>query len=374
MTGFPAGQWVHYGKQIWSHGQNLVLMGENEDGTHSLIQEYKGKDYLPIGMKLTIVERQFQIDAVDYQSGKVSLRDITFQNGTGFPIFRSEPTEFVRTFVEEQQWENVRDIDTPAAEQTEEASAFQTETVAGYPGEKNKLPYDIVIQTIRTGGDEPPKEKAENFRITDMDLGAGGPKAKFRMNMDAIKLLKELEFDGRQATPEEQITLSKYVGWGGLADAFDEKKEAWADEFIELYETLSPEEYAAARGSTLNAHYTSPTVIRAMYEGLANMGFEGGNILEPSMGVGNFFGLLPEEMQKSRLYGVELDSITGRIAKQLYPNASVTVDGFEKTAYPNDFFDVVIGNVPFGNYSVADKKYDKHHFQIHDYFLGATRS
>ncbi len=216
VTGFPAGQWVHYGKQIWSHGQNLVLMGENEDGTHSLIQEYKGKDYLPIGMKLTIDERQFQIDAVDYQSGKVSLRDITFQNGTGFPIFRSEPTEFVRTFVEEQQWENVGNIDTPAAEQAEEPSAFQTETVAVYPGEKNKLPYDIVIQTIRTGGDEPPKEKAENFRITDMDLGAGGPKAKFRMNMDAIKLLKELEFDGRQATPEEQVTLSKYVGWAVL--------------------------------------------------------------------------------------------------------------------------------------------------------------
>ena len=372
VTGFPADQWVHYGKQIWSHGQNLVLMGENEDGTHSLINEYKAKDYLPIGMKLTIDERQFQIDAVDYQSGKVSLRDITFQNGTGFPIFRSEPTEFVRTFVEEQQWENIEDIDNPFVEQTEEPPQFQTETVAVYPGEKNNLPYDVVIQTIRTGGDEPPKEKAENFRITDMDLGAGGPKAKFRMNMDAIKLLKELEFDGRQATPEEQAVLAKYVGWGGLADAFDEKKEAWADEFIELYEALSPEEYAAARGSTLNAHYTSPVVINAMYEGLANMGFEGGNILEPSMGVGNFFGLLPEEMQKSRLYGVELDSITGRIAKQLYPNASVTVDGFEKTAYPNDFFDVVIGNVPFGNYGVVDKKYDKHHFQIHDYFLAKS--
>ena len=373
VTGFPADQWVHYGKQIWSHGQNLVLMGENEDGTHSLINEYKAKDYLPIGMNLTIDERQFQIDAVDYQSGKVSLRDITFQNGTGFPIFRSEPTEFVRTFVEEQQWENIEDIDNPFVNQTEESSQFQTETVAVYPGEKNNLSFDVVIQTLRAGDEPtPPTVKAENFRITDMDLGAGGPKAKFRMNMDAIKLLKELEFDGRQATPEEQAVLANYVGWGGLADAFDEKKEAWADEFIELYEALSPEEYAAAKGSTLNAHYTSPVVIQAMYEGLAKMGFEGGNILEPSMGVGNFFGLLPEEMQKSRLYGVELDSITGRIAKQLYPNASVTVDGFEKTAYPNDFFDVVIGNVPFGNYSAVDKKYDKHHFQIHDYFLAKS--
>ena len=230
---------------------------------------------------------------------------------------------------------NVEDIDNRFVEQTEEPPRFKPKR-CGISGEKNNLPYDVVIQTIRTGGMNRPR-KSREFPYT-IWIGRGGPKA-FRMNMDAIKLLKELEFDGRQATPEEQTVLAKYVGWGGLADAFDEKKEAWADEFIELYEALSPEEYAAARGSTLNAHYTSPVVINAMYEGLANMGFEGGNILEPSMGVGNFFGLLPEEMQKSRLYGVELDSITGRIAKQLYPNASVTVDGFEKTAYPNDFFD-----------------------------------
>ena len=168
------------------------------------------------------------------------------------------------------------------------------------------------------------------------------------------------------------MNLSKYVGWGGLADAFDESKEAWANEFTELYTALSPEEYSAAKATTLNAHYTSPTIIKAMYEALGQMGFEGGNVLEPSMGIGNFFGMLPESMQSSRLYGVELDSITGRIAKQLYQKADITVDGYQKTNYPNDFFDVVIGNVPFGNYGVADKKYDRHHFQIHDYFLAKS--
>ena len=305
---------------------------------------------------------------MDYQTGKVSLRDITFQNGAGFPIFRSESTEYVRSFVEEQQWDNLE------REPVQEPAEPQTETVAVYPGDKNQLPYDIVVEKIRVG--EPEKEAAKhtptNYHITDMDLGAGGPKAKFRMNMDAIHLLKELETQGRMATTEEQAVLAKYVGWGGLADAFDERKEAWADEFQELSAALTPEEYTAARASTLNSHYTSPTVIKAMYDALAQMGFESGNILEPSMGVGNFFGMLPQEMQDSRLYGVELDSITGLIAKQLYQKASVTIDGFEKTAYPNDFFDVVIGNVPFGNYSVVDKKYDRHHFQIHDYFLAKS--
>ena len=209
---------------------------------------------------------------------------------------------------------------------------------------------------------------AENFRITDDHLGEGGPKAKFRANMEAIHLLKELEFDGRQATPEEQETLSRYVGWGGLADAFDETKESWSDEFKELYATLTPEEYAAARASTLNAHYTTPTVIRAMYEAIGNMGFQSGNILEPSMGVGNFFGMLPEEMRGSRLYGVELDSISGRIAKQLYPRASITVAGFETTDR-RDFFDLAVGNVPFGNYQVDDRAYNKLGFSIHNYFF-----
>ena len=264
----------------------------------------------------------------------------------------------------------------PASEATEpEQPQFTTETVAFYPGEKNQLPYDIEIQTIRTTKPEhdppTPLPPAENFCILDDNLGTGGAKAKFRANMAAINLLKELEFEGLQASPEQQEILSRYVGWGGLADAFDENKPNWADEFAELYATLSPEEYAAARASTLNAHYTSPTVIKAIYEAVGNMGFQTGNILEPAMGVGNFFGLLPQEMQGSRLYGVELDSITGRIAKQLYPKADITVAGFETTDR-RDFFDLAIGNVPFGQYQVNDRAYNKLGFSIHDYFFAKT--
>jgi len=263
----------------------------------------------------------------------------------------------------------------PASEATEpEQPQFTTETVAFYPGEKSQLPYDIEIQTIRTTEPEPPmpqKLPAENFRILDDDLGTGGAKAKFRANMAAINLLKELEFEGLQASPEQQEVLSRYVGWGGLADAFDESKDNWKDEFAELYAALTPEEYAAARASTLNAHYTSPTVIKAIYEAVGNMGFQTGNILEPAMGVGNFFGLLPQEMQGSRLYGVELDSITGRIAKQLYPKADITVAGFETTDR-RDFFDLAIGNVPFGQYQVNDRAYNKLGFSIHDYFFAKT--
>ena len=264
----------------------------------------------------------------------------------------------------------------PASEATEpEQPQFTTETVAVYPGDKNNLPYDVEIRTLRF--DEPehdppaPLPPAENFRITDDNLGIGGAKAKFRANMAAINLLKELEFEGAQASPEQQEVLSRYVGWGGLADAFDESKDNWKDEFAELYATLSPEEYAAARASTLNAHYTSPTVIKAIYEAVGNMGFQTGNILEPAMGVGNFFGLLPQEMQGSRLYGVELDSITGRIAKQLYPKADIAVAGFETTAR-RDFFDLAIGNVPFGQYQVNDRAYNKLGFSIHDYFFAKT--
>ena len=209
---------------------------------------------------------------------------------------------------------------------------------------------------------------AQNFHITDDALGVGGAKAKFRANMAAIHLLQELEFEGLQASPEQQEILSRYVGWGGLADAFDENKPNWSDEFAELYATLSPEEYDAARASTLNAHYTSPTVIKAIYEAVGNMGFQTGNILEPSMGVGNFFGLLPEQMQDSKLYGVELDSITGRIAKQLYPQANITVAGFETTDR-RDFYDLAIGNVPFGQYQVNDRAYNKLGFSIHNYFF-----
>ena len=295
-------------------------------------------------------------------------------------VFLEEAQAQSRTQAQAEQTISVQEPEVSQPEQTPPEAAkpeqpqFTTETVAFYPGEKSQLPYDIEIQTIRTTEPEPPvpqKPPAENFRIMDDDLGKGGAKAKFRANMAAINLLKELEFEGLQASPEQQEILSRYVGWGGLADAFDENKPNWADEFAELYATLSPEEYAAARASTLNAHYTSPTVIKAIYEAVGNMGFQTGNILEPAMGVGNFFGLLPQEMQGSRLYGVELDSITGRIAKQLYPKADITVAGFETTDR-TDFFDLAIGNVPFGQYQVNDRAYNRLGFSIHDYFFAKT--
>ena len=229
---------------------------------------------------------------------------------------------------------------------------------------------DAIAQSVERYLDDEEKViiPAQNFHITDSNLGVGGAKEKFRRNMDAINLLHELEFEGRQATPEEQEVLAQYVGWGGLADAFDESKANWADEFQELYTTLSPEEYKAARSSTLNAHYTSPTVIKAMYDAIGDLGFQTGNILEPSMGVGNFFGMLPESMAHSRLYGVELDDLTGRIAKQLYPQANITISGFEKTDR-KDFFDLAVGNVPFGQYQVNDPAFNKLGFSIHNYFF-----
>ena len=299
---------------------------------------------------------------------------------------------------------------------TTESPTFHSETMAVYPGDKNHLPYDVVVEQLHIEEPEPPapvtepektfeevldehpvsiqvngqwqtfpnakaaeeasyeeykanlRRNAKNFRITDEHLGEGGPKAKFQANVNAIRLLKELEAAGQQASPEQQEVLSRYVGWGGLSDAFDPEKPAWALEYAQLKELLTPEEYAAARSSTLNAHYTSPTVIQAIYEAVDRMGFETGNILEPSMGVGNFFGMLPEKMRNSRLYGVELDPVSGRIAKQLYPKADITVGGFETTDR-RDFFDLAIGNVPFGQYQVNDKAYNKLNFSIHNYFF-----
>lgn len=241
-------------------------------------------------------------------------------------------------------------------------------TVAYYDAEKTNLPYDVVFQTIGSAPEpEPTPTTPRNFRITDEHLGEGGAKTRFRANMDAIHLLKQLEAERRVATVDEQETLSRYTGWGAIPDVFDESKSDWAKEYVEMKAALTPEEYEAARGSTLNAHYTSPTVIRAIYEALGNMGFEGGRILEPSMGVGNFFGLLPESMAGSELHGVELDSITGRIAKQLYPEAKIKVAGFETTNRPG-FFDLAVGNVPFGNYQVFDPGYNRLGFSIHNYF------
>ena len=301
-------------------------------------------------------------------------------------------------------------------EPTAETPAFHAETVAVYPGDKNHLPYDVVVQTLRTNEPELPapaaetekaqdevldehsasvrvngewqtfsnaraaeeaafgeykenlRRNAENFHIIDDHLGEGGPKAKFQANIEAIKLLKYLEETTGQATPEQQETLSRYVGWGGIPQAFDAQNEDWRREYAELKALLSETEYVSARASTLNAHYTSPAVIRAIYDAVEQMGFRTGNILEPAMGVGNFFGLLPESMAGSRLYGVELDSLTGRIARQLYPEADITVAGFETTDR-RDFFDLAVGNVPFGNYQVNDKAYNHLRFNIHDYFF-----
>ena len=262
--------------------------------------------------------------------------------------------------------------DTPYSVGNTEPS-YHEETVAYYPGEKNGLPFDIEIRTLHFDEPEhtpptPPAPAAENFRILDDHLGEGGLKEKFRRNIKAISTLKQIEGENRQATPEEQHILSQYVGWGGLADAFDADKPAWSAEYTELKGLLTEKEYAAARASTLNAHYTSPTVIRAIYDAVGKMGFKTGNILEPSMGVGNFFGMLPEEMRGSRLYGVELDSITGRIAQKLYPKANITVAGFETTDR-RDFFDLAVGNVPFGSYQVDDRAYNKLGFSIHNYFF-----
>ena len=306
----------------------------------------------------------------------IGIFDITLSDPTLFyPISRAESRESFARLMERYPQPEKTAAENTAVPEKEPNHTYTEETVAVYPGDKNNLPYDVEIRTLRF--DEPehdppaPLPPAENFRILDDDLGTGGAKAKFRANMAAINLLKELEFEGAQASSEQQEVLSRYVGWGGLADAFDESRESWKGEFVELYTALSPEEYAAARASTLNAHYTSPTVIKAIYEAVGNMGFQIGNILEPAMGVGNFFGLLPQEMQGSRLYGVELDSITGRIAKQLYPKADITVAGFETTDR-RDFFDLAIGNVPFGQYQVNDRAYNKLGFSIHDYFFAKT--
>jgi hypothetical protein len=318
------------------------------------------------------------VDTVDVDGETVSLRDITFEGNTGFPIFRSESLDFIRMF-------------TPTPEQAESAP----------PQEPIKMNSIVIDLTARDRESEPerdeltpawekpqsrsrtqtfdphpeiPMMERHNFIITDDALGHGGAKTKYRGNVEAIRTLQTIESENRFATPEEQEILSRYVGWGSLADAFDESKPTWANEYSELKALLSPEDYASARATTLNAHYTSPTVIKAIYKALENMGFRIGNMLEPSCGVGNFLGLLPESMSGSKLFGVELDDLTGRIARQLYQKSSIAIQGFESTNLPYSFFDVAIGNVPFGSYGVLDKRYDKHKFHIHDYFFGATRS
>ena len=281
-----------------------------------------------IGREIIIDNRKYLIESIGEISGDVSLRDITFQNNVGFPINRVEKIGYIQKLLEQ---------------------------------EKTELPPEEKTETLATD--------RHNFRINDDAIGVGGAKEKFRNNMAAINLLHELEIENRLATPEEQEVLSRYVGWGGLSMAFDEHNAAWAEEFKELYASLSPEEYRAAMESTLTAFYTPPVVIKAMYDALDRLGFSQGNILEPSCGTGNFFGLLPESMQNSKLHGVEIDSLTGRIAKQLYQKANIAIEGFEKTNLPDDHFDVVIGNVPFGEIRVNDSRYNAQKFLIHDYFF-----
>ena len=424
VTGFPSNQWVYRAKQLWQRGENVYLAGLNEDGTHHQTKYLRREDYLPLGATVHMEGRAFRVDTVNYDRGSVTLQDVALAE-MRMPVFREEPLALVRELYEEQDMmesplpdykvgdnvvvelptrtiegkvgyvgeTDVR-IDTSAhgqswdnevvnKQQFEEGlrqnepnstRPVRTEkTVAVYPAKVNNLPFDIVIQTISTESptveaEHPAPEPAGNFHITDDHLGEGGAKQKYARNIEAIRTLFKLEEEHRGATAEEQQVLSQYVGWGGLADAFDPDKDNWAKEYAELKGLLSEDEYAAARSSTLNAHYTSPVVIRAIYDAVEKMGFQAGNILEPSMGVGNFFGMLPDTMQDSRLYGVELDSITGRIAKKLYPQADITVAGFETTDR-RDFYDLAVGNVPFGQYKVNDKAYNKLGFSIHNYFF-----
>ena len=325
-----------------------------------------------IGRKITIDNRSYLIESVGEISGDVSLRDITFQNHIGFPINRVEKVGYIRRLLEQQA-----EKELPPEEKISAPTEPITETVAEYPAVENGLPYDVVIQKIRFDEPEQKQEKEipahlegrKNYRITDDMLGVGGAKEKFRNNMAAVNLLHELQLENRLATPEEQEGLAKYVGWGGLSMAFDENNAAWAEEFKELYASLSPEEYRAAKESTLTAFYTPPVVIKAMYEALDRLGFSQGNILEPSCGTGNFFGLLPESMAGSKLHGVEIDPLTGEIAKQLYQKAKIAVEGFEDTKLPDSHFDVVLGNVPFGEFKVDDSRYNAQKFLIHDYFF-----
>ena len=422
VTGFPPSLWARKSKELWSAGNDVYLAGLNEDGTHHQTKHLHKEDYLPIGSVIKMDGREFRIDRVDFDKGKVSLQDMALAD-MRMPIFREEPLAIVRELYEQQDEaldaapekavdykvgdDVVVDLPTRTIEGTVgyvgETDVRIDTSAQGYSwsnevlnkqqfedglrqdepelsdDELDKLPISVEVngewQTFPDAAvaDEAlnaasAPEAAGNFHITDDHLGEGGAKQKYARNIEAIRTLFKLEEEHRGATAEEQQVLSQYVGWGGLADAFDPGKDSWAKEYAELKGLLSEDEYSAARSSTLNAHYTSPTVIRGIYDAVERMGFRSGNILEPSMGVGNFFGMLPDTMQNSRLYGVELDSITGRIAKKLYPQADITVAGFETTDR-RDFYDLAVGNVPFGQYKVNDKAYNKLGFSIHNYFF-----
>ena len=422
VTGFPPSLWARKSKELWSAGNDVYLAGLNEDGTHHQTKHLHKEDYLPIGSIINMDGRKFRIDGVDFDKGKVSLQDMALAD-LRMPVFRQEPLAVVRELYEQQAAaiDLVPEKEVSYKVGDEVVVYLPTRTIEGTVGyigdtdvridtsahgqswdnevinkrqfedglrqveaqlsdeELDELPISAVMDgKVQTFPDaaaldealnaEPAPEPAGNFHITDDHLGEGGAKQKYARNIEAIRTLFKLEQEHRGATAEEQQVLSQYVGWGGLSDAFDPSKDSWAKEYAELKELLSEDEYAAARSSTLNAHYTSPTVIRGIYDAVERMGFQSGNILEPSMGVGNFFGMLPTSMADSRLYGVELDSITGRIAKKLYPQADITVAGFETTDR-RDFYDLAVGNVPFGQYKVNDKAYNKLGFSIHNYFF-----
>lgn len=351
VTGIPFGRWSVAAKALTENGHGIYFAEPAEQGGYEVVKELDGRRDEPsyqVGDTVYLGNTAFLIEEIT--DTHVNLRDPTLL----YPISRVERRD---TF-EQMLAEDTRN--DALFYEREEMPSFETAVSELDAEEPRQQPLE-----------ENHSYKAQNFRITDDHLGEGGAKTKYAFNIAAIQTLKQIEAEGRQATPQEQETLSKYVGWGGLPQAFDAENASWQKEYQQLKSLLTDEEYAAARGSTLNAHYTSPVVIRAMYEALDSMGFQDGNVLEPACGVGNFFGMLPEEMQSSKLYGVELDSITGRMARQLYPDARIEITGFEKTNR-KDFFDVAVGNVPFGNYKVADRAFDKYGFLIHDYFLAKT--
>ena len=433
VSGFPREQWASQAMKLWKQGESVYLSGQQEDGTHAQTKYFRKEEYLPVNTLIELDDREFRVDSVNFEQGTVSLQDMTLAKEARYPIFRTESLEYIRHVYEQadvpmeeaveitvftalhnagvayedfspeqmdviysvaesggeledllnpefppEQMQLIADVQNrtdaisrAAAEEAMEPLIQQPMTPAevNHARRQHNLPLDSEAET-----EQPvqPKQEPMNFRITDDDLGAGGPKTKYKANVEAIRVLQTLDAEQRQATAKEQEILSRYVGWGGIPQAFDESNAEWSKEYAELQSLLTADEYKEARASTLNAFYTSPTVIKAMYEALGNMGLSKGNVLEPSCGVGNFMGLVPDSMEKIRMYGVELDSISGRIAQQLYQKNKIAVQGFETMQFPDSFFDCVVGNVPFGNYKVPDKRYDRHNFLIHDYFIAKS--
>lgn len=432
VSGFPREQWASQAMKLWKQGESVYLSGQQEDGTHAQTKYFRREEYLPVNTIVELDDREFRVDSVNFEQGTVSLQDMTLAKEARYPIFRTEPLECIRHLYEQadvpmeeaveitvftalhnagvayedfspeqmdviysvaesggeleellnpdfppEQMQLIADVQNrtdaisrAAAEEALEPLTQQPMTPAevNHARRQHNLPLDSGAIELPAQ----PKQEPMNFRITDDDLGAGGPKTKYKANVEAIRVLQTLDAEQRQATAEEQEILSRYVGWGGIPQVFDENNAEWSKEYAELQSLLTADEYKEARASTLNAFYTSPTVIKAMYEALGNMGLSKGNVLEPSCGVGNFMGLVPDSMEKIQMYGVELDSISGRIAQQLYQKNKIAVQGFETMQFPDSFFDCVVGNVPFGNYKVPDKRYDRHNFLIHDYFIAKS--